>query len=367
MANVLIWGLTEKFGGVERYVLDRMPLFLSKYDEIYFGFSEGIDTDIQIQWSDLLNNSHIHICSFPHLSRPCLYYKKIVEFIRANKVDAVYCNIGFANALLYEAVKIGGSKLIVHAHNTRIDVNSTKKRVALNIYHYISRALFDHVIDERYACSTEAGQWVFSKENFKLKKNAIDLTAYLYDPAIRAEVRKQLNIKPDTIVIGHVGRFSYQKNHEYLIRLFSYFVQKQPDSMLMLIGTGDNFNKIQHLAENMNLTSKVLFLGLRNHVNKLMQAMDCFVLPSRFEGLGIVGIEAQAASLPCFFADTITKEIAVTSNAHFFSIKENAENVATCIYKYMTKHAGARRRNRDELIKAGYDLQEELRQEKINV
>lgn len=211
MANVLIWGLTEKFGGVERYVLDRMPLFLSKYDEIYFGFSEGIDTDIQIQWSDLLNNSHIHICSFPHLSRPCLYYKKIVEFIRANKVDAVYCNIGFANALLYEAVKIGGSKLIVHAHNTRIDVNSTKKRVALNIYHYISRALFDHVIDERYACSTEAGQWVFSKENFKLKKNAIDLTAYLYDPAIRAEVRKQLNIKPDTIVIGHVGRFSYQK------------------------------------------------------------------------------------------------------------------------------------------------------------
>lgn len=79
--------------------------------------------------------------------------------------------------------------------------------------------------------------------------------------------------------------------------------------MLMLIGTGDNFNKIQHLAENMNLTSKVLFLGLRNDVNKLMQAMDCFVLPSRFEGLGIVGIEAQAASLPCFLQIPLPRKL----------------------------------------------------------
>lgn len=359
MANVLIWGLTEKFGGVERYVLDRLPLFLSKYDEIYFGFSEGIDTDIQIQWSDLLNNSHIHICSFPHLSRPCLYYKKIVEFIRDNKVDAVYCNIGFANALLYEAVKIGGSKLIVHAHNTRIDVNRTSKRLALYLYHYLSRILFNHVIDEKYACSTEAGRWLFSRENFKIKKNAIDVTAYRYNPALRDEVREMLGIKLNTFVIGHVGRFSYQKNHEFLLKLFSHFIKKYPSSLLMLIGTGEKFEEMQGMAHSLGIDSKVLFLGLRKDVNKLMQAMDCFILPSRFEGLGIVGIEAQAAALPCFFADTISSEILITPEAKQFSLNDNFDYLAERIHDDV--HRYTRRDNTELIAKSGYDLKNELK------
>ena len=357
MVNILIWGLTESFGGVERYVTDRMSLLLSTYDQIYFGFSEGIGSDIQ--WSDFLKNSHIHICNFPHLSTPYLYYREIVKFLKVNKIDVVYCNVGFANALLYKAVKAGGSKLVVHAHNTRIDVNSIKKRVPLNIYHYISRALFDHVIDEKYACSTEAGRWLFSRENFKIKKNAIDVTAYRYNPALRDEVREMLGIKLNTFVIGHVGRFSYQKNHEFLLKLFSHFIKKYPSSLLMLIGTGEKFEEMQEMAHSLGIDSKVLFLGLRKDVNKLMQAMDCFILPSRFEGLGIVGIEAQAAALPCFFADTIPPEILITPGAKQFSLNDNFDYLAERIHDDV--HRYTRRDNTELIAKSGYDLKNELK------
>lgn len=358
MSSILIWGLTGSFGGVERYITDRLPLFQAQYDEIYFGFGAGIGSDIE--WAAFLKKDHIHICYFPHLSNPRLYYTEIVQFLKAKQINTVYCNLGFANGILYKAIKEGGAKLVVHAHNTRIDVNNTEKRVALNFYHYISRVLFDNLIDEKYACSTEAGKWVFSKDNFQIKKNAIDLTAYRYNPSVRDEVRHDLHIAPDTFVIGHVGRFSYQKNHEFLLRLFSKFVKKHSNSLLMLIGTGEKFAEMQSLAHSLEIESQVLFLGLRKDVNRLMQAMDCFVLPSRFEGLPIVGIEAQAAALPCFFSDAISRELLITNEAIHFSLNEDIGELAELIYQSM--HSYVRHDNADIIAQSGYDLNKELKE-----
>lgn len=357
MSSILIWGLTESLGGVERYITDRLPLFQTQYDEVYFGFGAGIGSDIQ--WSALLKKDYIHTCYFPRLSNPRLYYNEIVQFLKEKQINTVYCNLGFANGILYKAIKAGGAKLIVHAHNTRIDVNSTKKRGALICYHYLSRALFDNLIDEKYACSTEAGKWVFSNDNFKIKKNAIDLTAYRYNPSVRDEVRKEFHLTPDTFVIGHVGRFSYQKNHEFLLRLFSRLVKEHPNSLLMLIGTGEKFAEMQSLAHSLEVEPNVLFLGLRKDVNRLMQAMDCFVLSSRFEGLPVVGIEAQAAALPCFFSDAISRELLITNEAICFSLSEDIDALAELIYQSVSSYV--RRDNADIIAKSGYDLNEELK------
>lgn len=134
-----------------------------------------------------------------------------------------------------------------------------------------------------------------------MAKNAIDVSKYNYNPHVRDDIRRKLKINDDTFVIGHVGRFTYQKNHEFLINVFKKVHQKVNDSVLLLIGEGPDEGVIKQKVKELKLNNNVMFLGRRNDVPKLFQAMDCFVLPSRFEGLPIVGIEAQAAGLPCVF------------------------------------------------------------------
>lgn len=356
MSRILIWGLTENYGGVEKYIIDRLPIFLKKYDEIFIGVSIGSN----LQYKSYLDHKNIHINYFPHLSRPSIYFSSIINFIKNQNINTVYCNIGFSNGLLYKAVKSSGAELIVHAHNTRIDVNSIKKRVLLNIYHYISRALFNNIIDRRYACSREAGEWLFADDNFKVKKNAIDLSKFTYNLEDRIAIRKSLGISLDTFVLGHVGRFSYQKNQEFLVDLFKIFQEMYPESKLLFVGDGETKSNIRNQCRLLGIEEKVLFLGFRNDVSKLMQAMDCFILPSRFEGLGIVGIEAQAADLPCFFANTITSEVLITSNSHMFSLNMDLKDLAERIYKY--SYNLIRGDNTDTITQSGYSLQEELKE-----
>ena len=214
---------------------------------------------------------------------------------------------------------------------------------------------------EYWACSGLAGKWMFNDKKFTIIHNAINTTQFTYDVNIRKRMRKSLNIHEGQFVVGHVGRFSYQKNHQFVINVFYEICKKNPDAVLLLVGSVVNdctyWNNAKETIGKLGIEKKVKFLGMRSDVSELMQAMDAFLLPSFFEGLPIVGIEAQAAGLPCFFSDTITYEINLTKLAHFISLDISPEKWAETIMK---ESKIPRRNMQKEITAAGYDIKQEI-------
>ena len=156
--------------------------------------------------------------------------------------------------------------------------------------------------------------------------NAIDYNRFKYDAEKRKEIRNKNNINESTVVIGHVGRFFEQKNHEFLIDVFNEYHKRNVNSLLVLLGDGELMDKIKKKVSDMQLESSVWFLGNRSDVSDWYQMMDAFVMPSYYEGFPVVGVEAQAAGLLCLFADTITSEIKISPKAFFVSLDEGIDN-----------------------------------------
>ena len=169
------------------------------------------------------------------------------------------------------------------------------------------------------ACSTEAGKYLYGKDPFTFVPNGVDVERFAFSPSKRDEVRKFLGFDRE-YVIGHVGRFNVQKNHRYLLSIFQEIVKKAPQARLLLLGDGELRDKIQSQAIQLGIQDKVVFAGVHKDIEDYYQAMDAFVLPSLFEGLPVTGIEAQYAGLPCFFSDTITREVQICQNAVFLGI-----------------------------------------------
>lgn len=258
------------------------------------------------------------------------YMKALKQICKQTEYGAVHFNISYANFLPLLAAKSAGFKrIIIHSHSTEIDDKRKLVRGMKKCIHYVGKMLMPVLGTDFLACSQLAGKWMYPAsvlhgEEYHLAKNAINLEKYRFNPVIRNAVRKKLGIGEKTFCVGHIGRFSYQKNHSFLIRVFAEVHKKQPDSCLLLIGghmNGDEYyTEAKKMVEQFHLKEAVHFLGVRKDVPELLQAMDCFVLPSHFEGLPIVGIEAQAAGLPCVVSDWVTRELDVCGNVRFISI-----------------------------------------------
>lgn len=162
-----------------------------------------------------------------------------------------------------------------------------------------------------FACAEEAGKWMFGGAAFHVLPNAIDALAYRFDDAVRQEVRRELGLE-GALVLGHVGRFSEPKNHPFLIELFAAAAKKEPRARLVLVGDGEGRAAIEEKVRQLSLGDKVLFLGVRGDVNRLLQAMDVFVFPSLYEGLPVSLVEAQAAGLPCVISAAVSPESILT-------------------------------------------------------
>lgn len=242
---------------------------------------------------------------------------------------------------------------IIHNHSTA--AKGEGKRALMK---YLLRPFAKIFATHYAACSRYAGEWMFGKslvESGKVKiiPNAIEVARYSYNPVVREQMREELGLA-DKLVIGHVGRFAYQKNHHFLVDIFSALNKQRSDAMLLLIGTGELEQSIREKVRALELEESVRFLGVRHDVPALLQAMDVFVLPSFFEGLPVVGVEAQAAGLPCLLSDAMTAETKLTGMAEFFSLGETAEEWAA---KTMQMLAGFERRGMDsELKDAGFDI-----------
>ncbi len=246
---------------------------------------------------------------------------------------------------------------INHNHSTA-GKGETKK----NILKYVLRP-FAKCFATRYAaCSYYAGEWLFGKKMMLAKKvtvfnNAIDAEKYAYNPEIRNQVRTELELE-GKFVIGHVGRFCFQKNHDFLIESFRIVHEHDKDSVLLLIGIGELTEDITRKVQDLKLQDSVVFLGARNDVYRLYQAMDVFVLPSRYEGLPVVGVEAQAAGLPCVFSDQMTKETVILKETMVLPLAVGARKWATQIEKAKQIQ---RRNTAEEIRKSGFDIKTEAK------
>lgn len=256
-----------------------------------------------------------------------------------------------SSIVLKEAERQGIKTRIAHSHSSSQDRNF-KYLIKLFYKRFIPRYA-THLL----ACGDSAGRWMFGGSKFEILNNAIDAKVYVYDSVRRVEMRKQLNVSDETVLVGHVGRFCYPKNHEFLIDIFKAIFE-QVDSKLLLVGDGELRPKIEEKIKALGLESKVILTGLRGDVEDLLQAMDVFVFPSIYEGLPVTIIEAQAAGLPCLISDKVPIECKKTSLVQQISLDSNAEFWADAIIS-TTKN---KRLDTYEEIKAsGFDIVENAR------
>lgn len=321
-----------------------------RYDFLYIHGKPWFATELEMKGS--------HFVEVPSLKHPISYFNTIRKIVAHGRYDAVYFNLSFAHIVPILAAYAGHAKnILVHAHSSSIDRKQAWKRLIIRMYHYLSKSVWNHFINYRLACSTLAGNFLFGKKHmldkeFSIVHNAIDLEKYKYAESLRNEVRKELGVSPHSFVVGHVGRFSYQKNHPYLISIFKEICSKHPDSILVLIGDGPDKNQVQLQVQREGLSEKVIFLGIRKDVNQILQAMDIFILPSFFEGLAIVLVEAQAAGLPCLASDTTPSESKGSLLVSYLSIKDKPEIWADFALKFLSYNRSSPLRS---LSDHGYD------------
>lgn len=275
----------------------------------------------------------------PSYSKLFKYHKALKRVLKEGNYKIIHSNINTLSVFSLFAAKCAGVPIrIAHSHST-----TNKKEKKKNLMKQVLRP-FSKVFATDYMCCSElAGRWLFGnkeydKGNVYLLNNAIDLDKFKYNESLRKKKRKELGIKDNTLVIGHIGRFVAQKNHDFLIDIFDEIHKKNNNSILLLAGQGPLMEDIKNKVKELNLDDNVKFLGQRNDANELYQAFDVFLLPSLYEGLPVVGVEAQAAGLLCYLSDDMTKETKVLDITKFMSLnnmpKEWADNILDDVKKY---------------------------------
>lgn len=275
--------------------------------------------------------------------------RKIRSIIKEGKYDIVHVNmpghVGFETLKMARQYGIG--KRIFHAHNPRNNLN-LKTVISTKVYDY----LLQREATELVACSKSAGNSRFGNKDFQVLKNVIDTDRFVYRLEDRRYIREKLHIEKK-VVVGVVGRFAAQKNPEFLLECFAEYNKLNKESVLLWIGDGELQEKIQDRAKNMGLKGACLFVGRKNNIEKWYSAMNLFLLPSKFEGMGIVFLEAQCTGLPCFGSTNVPIETEVTELMHRISLKQEANYWATAMKK-VTDMSGDRRSRASEFINAGY-------------
>ena len=246
---------------------------------------------------------------------------------------------------------------IAHAHNTQI-IRDYKYPLKL-----ICKQLLPRAATEYWSCGRDAGLYYYGETRWNasgfILRNAIDVSRFAFRQEERDRLR-QLHHLDDCFVIGHVGRFNVQKNHSRLLDIFAQIAKTDPDARLVLIGVGELEQSVKEKAVAVGVQEKTLFLGQMADVSGWYHAMDCFVLPSLFEGLPVVGIEAQAAGLPCFFSDRITDEVLLSPGARRIPLQ--AEDPQWAKEILVARHSAAERMQGVDIVRrAGYDIHVEAR------
>lgn len=292
------------------------------------------------------------------------FVRNIREIFR-NGHDVLHLHTSYWTGFLLEelAKEAGIPKVILHAHSTAVDENDPEKRLALSRRHEeIKRAFLPDLATDYWACSWKAAGWLFGEqipgEKIRIMKNAIEVERFRFSQQKRKKLRQEFGIEEDTLVLGTAGRLSYQKNQAFLIGVFADFHRRHPNSKLLLVGDGELRGALKLQIAEKGLEKDVLILGWRTNVEDYLQAMDIFLLPSRFEGLGIAAVEAAASGLPCLVSDQVPKEVAFAENIRHIPLDISAWTAALeeAAQLHMNRQDGA-----EAVRAAGYDIKRQAK------
>lgn len=358
--KVLQIGMTPNIGGMETYLMAqyrKLNRDIVRYDFL------NITGENEIVFADEIRNNGDKIYAVPSRHKsPLNHYLGICKLLLQKRHEYKYvvlntCSLYYVFPLFMAALA-GIPHRVIHSHNSGDEGKSSFPR---NVIKSFNKLLLKLSATDYWACSKLAGTWMFGSHPFTVIHNAIDTKRFIFNPEVRQKVRKELHLE-GKFVIGTVARFSPQKNHEFLIEIFRELVKKKPDSVLMLVGEAAGFQErwemIHHKVQEYNLQDKVLFMGMRKDTNELYQAMDCHVLPSKFEGLCITALEAQAAGLPCVCSDALSEETKVTNNFYPLPLSLSAEKWAEFIMKVSQQD---RKNMLNAFVNAGYDIDIEVK------
>lgn len=286
------------------------------------------------------------------------YKKEFKKFLKEHpNYDVIHSNLEERSAYPLAIAKKAGIDLrIVHAH-------SNLKHVDIKyIFRLYLRKKLRGKYTHSFACSRGTAKWLFGDDKKTIiVRNAIDTDEFKYDENLRRKAREELGIDDDTILIGHVGRFSYEKNHKYLLKTFAEVNKMKPKSRLVLIGGGKNRSELRlkdeiiKTIEELNLEDKVIMLGVRDDMPYIMQAMDIFALPSLSEGFPLTLMEAQSLGLKCIVSNQVPKECNVTGEVKYFPIDISPEEAAWELLLLKDKRVDPIEMNR-QVKAAGYDI-----------
>ena len=349
-------------GGIQRVQVNLLPYFDPKEIQFDLAFSEDdtalFDEKIQAAGARKLVTLDRRYGS-PGI-RTLANFFAVRRILRDGHYGAVHFNACHGVELMYLlwAWVYRVPVRIVHARNNGIGAGG-KSRLVKVLAHKVCKHLFGWMANGRLANSDLSARWLFSasdmrKGRVRVLKNGIDTERFSFDPAGRNETRNALRLE-NAFVVGHVGHFSYQKNHEFLLDIFAKIAQRNPDARLLLVGEGEGEAAVREQAERLEIEDKVIFYGATERVAPLLWAMDAFVFPSRFEGCGNALLEAQASGLPCFASQGVIPEaVAVTPLLHWLPLSDSPAAWADIILAQTGKEP--RRTHAAEIIRAGYDL-----------
>lgn len=359
--KVLVGTLTTgpQVGGIDAYLFTMLELIKKQSPFIQVDFTT---TTRNASLEKKLHKYGARLFSVGSLKHPLKQYKKIKNIIKKYSYDVAYMNV--SSAINFIGTLAAASEhvncRIVHAHASGYESNSILASRFIYLLNSICKPLIYYITTDYWACSKQAAKWVFPKKvlcsrSFKVIPNAINVKKYSYNENIRQAIREEYQLN-HCLVLGHVGRFSRVKNHKFIIDLFNVIQQINVNSKLLLIGDGELKQSIREYVIKKKLQSSVLFLGNRNDVPDLLQAMDAFIFPSFFEGFGYAVLEAESTGLKCFLSDTVPREVDVTGNCLFLNIKgKSAPNDwAELILSYATDYN--REDKSGDLITHGYGL-----------
>jgi glycosyltransferase EpsF len=307
MIRVLHIVAKMNLGGTETYLMniyrniDRTKVqfdFLTYYES---GESGYYDEEI------ITLGGQIHNLKSISKLGPLKAINEIKKLIKVNNYNIIHAHTTYSIGFSMIAGYLANSKIrIAHSHNTGTGVNSIKE----NLYGYIMKKVIKLFSTKFCACSKNAAIHLFGTTNkFDYLPNAVDLSRFLENSYDNNNLKIELSIDCNKKVIGHVGRYGKAKNHEFIIELFYNILNKNKELILVLVGDGETRINIENQAKELGIYQNIRFLGLRNDVDKLMSIFDTFILPSKYEGFGIVLLEAQASGLPCIVSENIQPEV----------------------------------------------------------
>lgn len=352
----------SKGGGVQA-VLQNYYAHMNQKEYIFDFVVMGTEVGELEEWFES-RGSHVY-----HITPRSVNFRKntkeLKRIIKNGNYDVVHCHQDYKSLIAIILAKLYGVKTrIVHCHQA-FPKESSKIRIIRNVSTLLIKCFANVFI----GCGRDAARWLYGERMVKTGKavvlnNAINLEKYAFSDERRRQIRSDLGIE-HKLVVGNIARFTYQKNHKLLMDIFAKFHAQNTQSVLLLAGEGELMDETQAYCEQLGISDSVMFLGVRSDIGELLSAMDIFLLPSRFEGLALIMIEAQANGIPAVCSPFVTKELGLQRNVLFVQENDYENTDAWCSVSEKALDIG---RLEDIIILAqvGFDIRQEAKKlEKI--